>query len=109
MDYFGMKGWITVKNAFHNFLLGQVVAAQVLFSGKGITICMAPKAAIENIKNLISCIYTQKNSQDNHSLLDAYKKLNKYLTEKNFQQSVVMLVDGHSSRFDRKVLEFLRK
>ena len=44
-----MKGWITVESVFHNFLLGQVVAVQVLFSGNG------PKAAIENTRNLISC------------------------------------------------------
>ena len=40
---------------------------------------MAPKTAIENIKNLIVSS-TEKGSQDNHSLLDAYRRFEKYLT-----------------------------
>ena len=80
--YEQMKEWITVKITFHTFLLGQVVAVQVLFSGKGITSPMAPKAAIETIKNIIISCTFKKKSQDNHSLLDAYKMVDKYQTEK---------------------------
>ena len=70
-----------LKVCFTNFL-GQVVVTQVFFSGKGITSHMAPKVAAENIKNLIiSC--TEKVSQDNNSLLDAYKKFDKNLKEEN--------------------------
>lgn len=59
--YERMKEWITVKSTFHTFLLGQLVAVQVLFSGKGITSPMAPKAAIETIKNIIiSCTFKKK-------------------------------------------------
>ena len=73
MDYFGMKEW-TVKSVFYDFLIGQVVIMQILFSVKGITRHMVPKTAVENIKNLIiSC--TEKGSQDNHLLLDNVKRL----------------------------------
>ena len=80
--YERMKEWITVKSTFHTFLLGQLVAVQVLFSGKGITSPMAPKAAIETIKNIIISCTFKKKSQDNHSLLDAHKMVDKYQTEK---------------------------
>ena len=81
--YERMKEWITVKSIFHTFFLGQVVAVQVLFSGKGITSPMAPKAAIETIKNIIiSCTFKKKKSQDNHSLVEADKMVDKYQTEK---------------------------
>ena len=63
-------------------------------SGTGITSHMGPKAAIENIKNvLIPC--TENGSQDNHFLLDVHKKFDKDLTKENIQQTVVMLADGH--------------
>ena len=77
-------------------------------SGKGRTSCMALKAAIENIKNLIiSC--TEKGSQDNHFLLDAYKTFDKD-PEENIQQPALMLADGHSSSFNYiQVMHFLRE
>lgn len=46
-----MKVW-TVKSVFHNFLLGQVVVTQILFSDKGINSHMAP--------NQLSCAITTK-------------------------------------------------
>ena len=76
-------------------------------SGKGRTSCMALKAAIENIKNvIISC--TEKGSQDNHFLLDAKKKFDKD-PEENIQQPVLMLADGHSSSFNYKSCIFSEK
>ena len=69
---------------------------------------MAPKAAVENIKNLIVSS-TEKGSQDSHSLLDAYRRFDKYLTNEKIKQPVAMLADGHGSRFDFKVLQFLRE
>ena len=79
-----------------------------LFSGKGITSQMAPKAAVEKIKGLIISS-TESGMQDHNSLLDVYKKFDKYLTEENVQRPVVLLSDGHSSRFDFKVLQYLRE
>ena len=95
------------KNINKKFL-GKVVIAQVMFSGKRITSHMAPKAAVENIKNLIVSS-TEKGSQDSHSLLDAYRRFDKYLTNEKIKQPVAMLADGHGSRFDFKVLQFLRE
>ena len=75
---------------------------QTLFAGKGITSHMAPKVAVENIKNLI-----ENGCQDHSSMLDAYKRFDKYLDEENIVRPVVVLSDGHSSRFDFAVLKFL--
>ena len=56
---------------------------------------MAPKIAVENIKNLIV-----NGCQDHSSMLDAYKRFDKYLDEENIIRPVVVLSDGHSSSFD---------
>jgi len=50
---------------------------------------------------------TERGSQDHKSLLAAYKLFDKYLTENNVTRPVVVLSDGHSSRFDFDVLQFL--
>ena len=98
-----MKEWITVKITFHTFLLGQVVAVQVLFSGKGITSPMAPKAAIETIKNIIiSCTFKKKAK----TIIPCWMHIKWLISikQKKNLQSVVILADGHSSRFNYKVL-----
>ena len=69
---------------------------------------MAPQKAVDNIKNLIIST-TENGCQDHVSLLAAYKKLDKHLTAKVIERPVVLLADGHSSRFDFKVLQFLRE
>ena len=69
---------------------------------------MAPQKAVDNIKNLIIST-TENGSQDNVLLLAAYKKLDKHLTDNAIERPVVLLADGHSSRFDFKVLQFLRE
>ena len=69
---------------------------------------MAPQKAVDNIKNLIIST-TENGSQDNVLLLAAYKKLDKHLTDNVIERPVVLLADGHSSRFDFKVLQFLRE
>ena len=81
---------------------------QTLFAGKGIASHMAPKVAVENIKNLIVSS-TENGCQDHSSMLDVYKRFDKYLDEKNILRPVVVLSDGHSSRFDFAVLKFLRE
>ena len=79
---------------------------QTLFAGRGITSHMAPKVAVENIKNL-TLSSTENGCQDHSSMLDAYKRFDKYLDEENIVCPVVVLSDGHSSRFDFAVLKFL--
>ena len=69
---------------------------------------MAPKVAVENIKNLIVSS-TENGCQDHSSMLDAYRKFDKYLDEENIVFPVVVLSDDHSSRFDFAVLKFLRE
>jgi hypothetical protein len=78
----------------------------VIFAGKGITSNMAPEEAVQNIKNLLISS-TEKESQDHHSLLECYKLFDKYLKENNIQRPVVVISDGHTSRFDFDVMQFL--
>ena len=68
---------------------------------------MAPIEAVKSINNLLISS-TEKGSQDHNSLLECYKLFEKYLMEHNIQRPVVVLSDGHSSRFDFDVLQFLR-
>ena len=78
---------------------------QTLFAGKGITSHMAPKVAVKNIKNL-TVSSTENGCQNHSSMLDAYKRFDKYLDEENIVRPVVVLSDGPSSRFDFAVLKF---
>ena len=90
------------------FHLGDVVVCQTLFAGKGITRHLAPKVAVENIKNLIVSS-AENGCQDHSSMLDAYKRFDKYLDEENIVRPVVVLSNDHSSRFDFAVLKFLHE
>ena len=68
---------------------------------------MAPSEAVQKIENLlISC--TENGVQDHKSLLDSYKLLDRIITTKGIQRPVVVLSDGHSSRFDCNVLRYLQ-
>ena len=80
----------------------------MIFAAKGITSQMAPKTAVDNINNLLIST-TENGCQDKNSLLDAYKLFDKNLSQTNVQRPVVLLADGHSSRFDFKVLDFLHE
>ena len=46
---------------------------------------------------------------DNVTLLAAYKGLNRHLNDINTKCPVIVLADGHGSRFDEKVLSFLEQ
>ena len=81
---------------------------QVIFSGKGISSQMAPEEAVKNIKNLVIST-TERGSQDHNSLLAAYKVLDRHITKMDIQRPVVLLTDGHSSRFNFEVLQFCRE
>jgi len=68
---------------------------------------MAPPEAVKNIQHLL--ITTCDHGVSDHkSLLDMYKEFDEYLTEKNVTRPVVLLSDGHSSRFNYDVLQFLQ-
>ena len=78
----------------------------MIFAGKGITSNMTPEEAVQNIKNLLISS-TEKGSQDHCSLLECYKLFDKYLTENNVERPVVVLSDGHTSKFYFDVMQFL--
>ena len=85
---------------------GEMILCQVIFAGKCITSHIAPAIAVDSIKNLF--ISTTPNGVSTHqSLLDAYKKVEQYLTENNIKRPVVIISDGHSSRSDADILRFL--
>ena len=79
---------------------------QVLFASSEITNKMAPPHTVENIQHLFIST-SDKDVSDHQSLLAAYTEVDKYLAEKDVQRPVVLLPDGHSSRFGYEVLSFL--
>lgn len=81
--------------------------AQVIFQSGGITNQMAPPAAVEKISELLISV-TDKGSQDANSLMACYKLFDQYLDENNVTRPVVLLSDGHSSRFSFDGLSFLK-
>ena len=86
---------------------GDIAICHVIFKGKGISEQMAPELAVQNIQNLLIST-NDSGSQDHTTLLAAYKTFDAYLEESNITRPVVVLSDGHSSRFDLDVLTFLQ-
>ena len=70
----------------------------VIFSSKYNTDQMAPKEAVENIKNLLIST-TQSGYQDHQTCLESANK----------KRLVVILTDGHSSKFNPEVMKYCRK
>ena len=69
---------------------------------------MAPKKAVNNIPNLMVSV-NKSGVSDNTTLLAAYKELSRHLNAINTTRPVIVLADGHGSRFDEKVLAFLEE
>ena len=86
---------------------GDICLCHVIFQSKGITSHMAPEKAVKQIPDLLVSS-TESGYQDGKSLLDSYKTFDKYLTKHNVERPVVILSDGHSSRFNDEVLRILR-
>lgn len=82
-----------------------VYICHVIFSGKGINSKMAPKSAVEKITNFLVST-TDNGVQCHNSLLDFYKLFDQKLAKQNVERPVVVLTDGHSSRFDISVLQY---
>ena len=82
------------------------MTCQVIFKGHGITSQMVPSVAAEKIPHLVVST-TENGIQDHKSLLDSYKEFNNAIVEAGVEKPVVLLSDGHSSRFDESVLKFL--
>ena len=87
---------------------GEKAMCQVIFAGKSITSKMVPDGMTDKVENLLIST-TENGVQTALSLLDAYKLFDQYLTEKGVERPVVVISDGHSSRFDFDVLQFLEK
>ena len=69
---------------------------------------MIPEEAIKEINNLLISL-TKNGVQDGSSLLDAYRYFNECIEKRGVQKPVLVLMDGHSSRFDYDVLKFCSK
>ena len=87
-------------------LAGETLCTQVIFSGGGLTSHMAPEAT-SNIPNLLVSV-NKSGVTDHETLLSAYQELDRELMEKDIPCPVIIIADGHSSRFDEAVLEFLK-
>ena len=85
---------------------GEVVMCQVIFASVGITSQMAPPLAKEKIKHLLIST-TEHGVSDQESFLAASVEFDEYLSEYEILRPVVLIADGHSSRFDYNVLIFL--
>ena len=86
---------------------GDTVCTQVIFSGAGLTSQMAPEST-DNIKN--SLVPVNKSGVSDHdTLLSAYQQLDRVLAEKGVSRPIIIVRDGHTSRFDENVLSFLQQ
>ncbi|XP_065659961.1 uncharacterized protein LOC136083927 [Hydra vulgaris] len=86
---------------------GDLCVCQILFGTVGITNQIAPKEAVVSIPHLLITTCNHGVS-DHNSLLDMYKEFDEYLNEKKVARPVVLLSDGHCSRFNFDVLKFLQ-
>ena len=81
---------------------GDIELCQVIFKGKG----AASKMVNPKIKNLL--VSTTENSvQDKRSLEAAYHYFDELITKKGVQKPVLLVSDGHSSRFIPQSLTYL--
>ena len=87
---------------------GDLAMCQVIFSGAGITSHMAPEAAESDIDNLLVSV-NENAVSDHKTLLAGYKNLDKVLESKKVKRPVVLIADGHGSRFEEKVMSFCEK
>ena len=67
---------------------------------------MAPEST-RNIPNLLVSV-NNCGVSGHETLLGAYKELDCVLTQEDIPRPVIIIADGHSSRFDEKVLSFLQ-
>ena len=68
---------------------------------------MAPEASLK-IPNLLVTV-NKSGVSDHNTLLDGYKQVNRVLSENEVPRPVIVITDGHLSRFDETVLTFLRQ
>ena len=78
----------------------------VIFKGQGISSHMATKPSVESILNLFISA-TENGIQDCKSMFETYKYLDKVVEKKQIQRPIVVLSDGHSSRFSCDTFSFM--
>ena len=88
-------------------LAGHTLVTQVIFADAGLSSHMAPEST-KNISNLLVSV-NKSGVTDHDTLLAAYKELDIILSEKEIQRPVLIIADGHGSRFHEGVLEFLQE
>ena len=93
---------VTVQ-PFSNFK-GDQALCQVIFSGSGHSSHMCPKSAAEKILNLMISV-NESGYSDHKTLNYAYKQLDKVVEEKNQTRPIIIIADGHKSRFGSDVME----
>ena len=81
---------------------GDVEMCQVIFKGKGITSHMEHP----DINNLFLST-TENGVQDRKSLQAAYKTFDNIIVQKGVQKTVLVVTDGHSSRFCPESMTYL--
>ena len=87
---------------------GDLAMCQVIFSGAGITSHMAPEVADTEIENLLVSV-NESGVSDHKTLLAGYKTLDSVLEARGVKRPVVILADGHASRFDEGVMSLCQK
>lgn len=89
-------------------LAGSTCVCQVIFSSKNgrINSSMAPKSCVESVPNLLIST-TENGYQEGTSFQKLVKTFDKYLDKEKIKRPVVLLSDGHSSRFNVEALTFL--
>ena len=87
---------------------GEILMCHIIFPGTCISSHMAPKTAVEKISNLLVST-TDSVYQDGRTSLASYKMFAKAIKQNKVQKPIVVLTDGHSSRYDADVMQFCRK
>ena len=89
-------------------LSGDILICHVIFSSAGLKSNMAPREAVTAIDNLLVSS-TENGFITGKACLEFYKVFDSYLTKKDIKRPVVVLTDGHSSRYDLEVLRFCQE
>jgi len=100
------RDYVTVQ-PFSSFQ-GALAMCQVILSGAGITSHMVPDNVDKKIENLLVSV-NDSGVSDHKTLLAGYKTLNDVLQTRGIKRPIVVLADGHGSRFDEKVMSFCQE
>lgn len=82
---------------------GDLAMCQVIFSGAGITSHMAPEVANNEIENLLVSV-NESGVSDHKTLLAGYQMLDNVLETRSVKRPILVIADGHGSRFDEAVM-----